>query len=333
MLESIRLALAESLSAIVVTNDEGIIVWVNAAFERMMGYVHKELAGQHVSTLSGPAHESNTDLRDALAKGEAWQGRSWARRKSGDLFWLSSKISPVRDIIGNATHFIGIGEEIAPPLATHGLEELATLVLRLDDRPPDHIVLTDPDGTLRYVSATVPGIEPEEVIGRSIYAYVPPDHEHVVRQAMQNVLDSRQPVSYQVMSAAAHGRESPYLCRTAAIEIDGRVAAIVLVAYDVSSNADDATRGDSTSAEAAQAARRRGPRSARASAHLSSREIQVLALLSRGLTNRQLAEELELSQRTVDHHVSHILTKLQAPNRTAAVVAAETKGILRRKSP
>lgn len=55
---------------------------------------------------------------------------------------------------------------------------------------------------------------------------------------------------------------------------------------------------------------------------LSHRELQVLGLLAQGLTNCQIADKLAISQRTVDHHVGHILAKLDVPNRTAAAVVA-----------
>jgi len=61
---------------------------------------------------------------------------------------------------------------------------------------------------------------------------------------------------------------------------------------------------------------------------LSHREGEVIGLLADGLTNRQIAKRLAVSRRTVDHHVSHILKKLDATNRTVAVLAAERLGIL-----
>jgi PAS domain S-box-containing protein len=64
------------------------------------------------------------------------------------------------------------------------------------------------------------------------------------------------------------------------------------------------------------------------SAGLSPREVEVLELLARGFTNRQVAQRLRVSARTIDHHVSHILTKLNVPNRTAAVFVAEQSGVL-----
>jgi len=62
---------------------------------------------------------------------------------------------------------------------------------------------------------------------------------------------------------------------------------------------------------------------------LSIRELDVLELLAQGMTNRAVAERLQVSARTVDHHVSHILGKLAAPNRTAAAMTARRKGLLR----
>jgi LuxR family transcriptional regulator, maltose regulon positive regulatory protein len=55
---------------------------------------------------------------------------------------------------------------------------------------------------------------------------------------------------------------------------------------------------------------------------LSPREAEVLELLSRGLSNQQIADELILSKHTVRRHVSNILAKLDVPSRTAAVAHA-----------
>jgi DNA-binding CsgD family transcriptional regulator len=51
---------------------------------------------------------------------------------------------------------------------------------------------------------------------------------------------------------------------------------------------------------------------------LTSREAEVLALVGRHSTNREIATALVISRRTAEHHVAHILRKLGAPNRRAA---------------
>lgn len=59
---------------------------------------------------------------------------------------------------------------------------------------------------------------------------------------------------------------------------------------------------------------------------LSSREIEVLKLLASGASNREIAERLTLAEGTVKNHVSNILSKLHAENRTqAANLARERK--------
>jgi DNA-binding NarL/FixJ family response regulator len=55
---------------------------------------------------------------------------------------------------------------------------------------------------------------------------------------------------------------------------------------------------------------------------LTARELQVIRLLAAGRTNRAIARQLTISERTVDRHVSNILTKLDLPSRTAATAYA-----------
>jgi DNA-binding NarL/FixJ family response regulator len=52
---------------------------------------------------------------------------------------------------------------------------------------------------------------------------------------------------------------------------------------------------------------------------LSEREVQIIDLVAGGLTNQEIAEKLEISKRTVDNHISNILTKTETENRVSLV--------------
>ena len=58
----------------------------------------------------------------------------------------------------------------------------------------------------------------------------------------------------------------------------------------------------------------------------------MLRLLAEGLTNRQIAERLVVSEHTVHRHVTNILRKLDLPSRTAAAAHAVRAGLLEARS-
>lgn len=61
---------------------------------------------------------------------------------------------------------------------------------------------------------------------------------------------------------------------------------------------------------------------------LSKRELEVLALIKKGLTNNQIGQQLFIAERTVKFHVTAILSKLNADNRTEAVNISLKRGLL-----
>ena len=62
---------------------------------------------------------------------------------------------------------------------------------------------------------------------------------------------------------------------------------------------------------------------------LSPRELEVLVLVARGCTNKEVAQKLFISDKTVRNHVTSCLLKLQAKDRTEAVTRAIERGLIR----
>jgi DNA-binding NarL/FixJ family response regulator len=66
---------------------------------------------------------------------------------------------------------------------------------------------------------------------------------------------------------------------------------------------------------------------------LSAREIEVLGAVARGLSNREVARELHVSEATVKTHLLHVFAKLGVDDRTAAVTVALERGVIRLNRP
>ena len=77
-----------------------------------------------------------------------------------------------------------------------------------------------------------------------------------------------------------------------------------------------------------EAAGHRLPRRRDGLAGLTAREVEVLILLARGLSNRQIAERLVITPKTAGNHVEHIYVKIDASNRAAAAMFAVQHGLL-----
>src|SRR4029453_17566045 len=73
--------------------------------------------------------------------------------------------------------------------------------------------------------------------------------------------------------------------------------------------------------------RREGP------AGLTAREVEVLRLLARGLSNKQIAERLVISPKTAGNHIEHIYAKTGATNRAGAGLFAMQHGLLPEEQP
>jgi DNA-binding NarL/FixJ family response regulator len=70
-------------------------------------------------------------------------------------------------------------------------------------------------------------------------------------------------------------------------------------------------------------------RQVRSNDQLTAREVEVLALVSRGMSNGDIAKELFIGEATVKTHLLHVFDKLGVSDRTAAVTTAMRLGVLR----
>ena len=107
-------AAAQTADSIVITDLDGTIVYVNAAFERSTGYSRELAIGQNPrilrSGVQDPAYYR--EMWQAIAAGEAWSGELVNRRRDGSLYREAMVIGPVRDAGGAVVNYVGVKRDI-----------------------------------------------------------------------------------------------------------------------------------------------------------------------------------------------------------------------------
>ena len=177
-------------------------------------------------------------------------------------------------------------------------------------------------GELARLVATAP-LRAEADLAAGILAAASGDHERA-RSLLEDAVDSFQRSGAPYEAAEARIELATSLVALGRVDDAEREAAVardVLVELGADPGAE----------RARQLLRRsiRGHGQVAPAPEVTHREREVLGLLCSGLTNRQIAEHLVVSEHTVHRHVTNILRKLDLPSRTAAAAYAVRSGLLR----
>lgn len=114
-LRKLSRAVEQSANAVMITDRNGVIEYVNPWFTRITGYTPEEVIGKTPGILkSGETHpETHKRMRDTLLSGKEWSGELHNRKKNGETYWCLEVISPLKDDDGNITHFVAVTEDIS----------------------------------------------------------------------------------------------------------------------------------------------------------------------------------------------------------------------------
>ncbi len=118
--DRLAVAIEQAGEAIVITDPQGMIQYVNPAFEAITGYSRGEAVGQNPRILkSGKQDEAfYKELWGTITSGRTWKGRFVNRRKDGTLYTEEATISPVMDPWGNIVNFVAVKRDITEHLET-----------------------------------------------------------------------------------------------------------------------------------------------------------------------------------------------------------------------
>jgi PAS domain S-box-containing protein len=104
----------QSPVGIVITDNKGLIEYVNPHFCQVTGYTPEEVDRKNPRFLrtEHTSRDTYRDLWSTITSGFVWRGVFQNRKKNGELFWESDTICPVRDASGQIAHYIALKEDI-----------------------------------------------------------------------------------------------------------------------------------------------------------------------------------------------------------------------------
>lgn len=113
-LKLLSFSINQSSSAVIITDVNGNIDYVNDTFTKLTGYSKEEVIGENPRFLKSgyTAKETYKELWEKILAGENWEGEFLNKRKDGTLYWEYARISPVKNENGVITNFIGIKDDI-----------------------------------------------------------------------------------------------------------------------------------------------------------------------------------------------------------------------------
>ena len=144
-------ALAAAADAIVITDRDGTIRWVNRAFTALTGYAPEEVLGRRPRLLRSGQHppEYYEHLWRTIIGGAVWRGEVINRYKDGRLATEAMTITPVRGDGDAITHFIAIKQDVT---AAREAERSRARLAAILEATPDFVATADPQGRVLYLN-------------------------------------------------------------------------------------------------------------------------------------------------------------------------------------
>lgn len=167
-----RRVIAQSASAMMITDATGRIEYVNPKFSELTGYSAEELLGQKPKMLQSGSMSADfyQAMWDALMTQGEWHGEVLNRHQQGHHYWVNESVSAIKNSAGDITHFLAIEEDITHrKQVDSALAESEERFRQMADLSGEWLWEQDPNGYYTYSSVAVQqilGFSQDQIIGK-----------------------------------------------------------------------------------------------------------------------------------------------------------------------
>ncbi|WP_330084617.1 PAS domain S-box protein [Methylocystis iwaonis] len=174
-------AIEQSPVAVMISDRNGLIEYVNDYFTKLTGYSEAEVIGQNPRILHSPHTPRDQHLRlwRTIESGAEWRGEIQDRRKDGALYWAYEIIAPLRDEDGQVRHYLAIQQDVTEQRRDkEALAESEERFRKVAEMVGEWLWEQDAEGRYTYSSDAVReilGLEPSDLLGKSYLSILQPE--------------------------------------------------------------------------------------------------------------------------------------------------------------
>ena len=215
---------------------DGRLIDANPAFLEKLGYEAGDIEGKTLRSLTNSGDLAVADERwgQLLGGAQHTQGERRFLRKDGSVLWGDVTGTLVREPSGApAFGFVMVEDVTERKEALDALRESEANWRSLVQDAPTFIMNVTREGKLLFTNRGVPGLEPEELVGTSVYDYIPPEQHALIASALDRVFVTGEPDSYEMQGQLPDGEIAWYVGRLNPVVHDGVVVAATLLSIDV----------------------------------------------------------------------------------------------------
>ena len=191
-------AVEQSPAAVIITDRDGIIEYVNPKFTDSTGYPYEEAIGKNPSILkSGETPKAKyKKLWDTILAGKEWKGVFHNRKKDGTLYWENASIAPLKNKNGEITHFIAVKEDITErkKMETTLLDH-ETFIDSIVANMHDGLISINRENNIQLFNATAEkifGWTSQEIMGKDLTLLTPEVYREKHKVGFQNLIETGQ---------------------------------------------------------------------------------------------------------------------------------------------
>ena len=213
----------------------GVITYINDLAARALNAAPQALAGQPLRDFFPGSHFHLMEqaLEAVVRSGKPASYEFQVPLPTGRM-WVEAWMVPLRGPGGEVVSVLCTARNIHQrKLIEESLRESEARLKTVTTNTPDVILQVDRQANITYINRTVPGQSVEEVIGSSIYQWVPVEQHALLKQVFEASFAAGEPGEYETLGPGPYGEQRTYRVRVMPVRVEEEIISAIYTATDI----------------------------------------------------------------------------------------------------